>query len=177
MRAELAGYRISPEYVVRRWFDEPSIVEDILACTRHLPRDVILFFNSLQTLRKNPPFSRKDFHHALRVYSPLFLSALNDSVKGLLPNAVRQQLQHVLKDLPTRFSFGELRTSLQRRGLVGSSFPSAETIAHELFATGWIGNQRQQGPRYSFQYRNMGLTFDQRGTCVVHRGLGPVLGI
>ena len=22
-----------------------------------------------------------------------------------------------------------------------------------------------------------GLTFDQRGTCVVHRGLGPVLGI
>ncbi len=26
MRAELAGYRISPEYVVRRWFDEPSIV-------------------------------------------------------------------------------------------------------------------------------------------------------
>lgn len=148
----------------------------VLDSTRYLPRDLISFFRSMQSLKKEPPFSEQDVFSALNSYSEWFASELSDALVGLLDDDVRSSLEAILSEIGPRFETEDFKKSLKDYGLDDEH---AEKILSILFSTSWLGNvwEKYGSPRYAWKHRRKKAAFSQRKTSVVHNGLLRALNL
>ncbi|WP_323894829.1 P-loop ATPase, Sll1717 family [Aeromonas veronii] len=173
-RAHLAGFNKDIRYLWKEWFPDKIAGKDsilfVLDSTRYLPRDLISFFRSMQSLKKEPPFIDQDIFSALNSYSEWFASELSDALVGLVDENVRCNIEGILSEIGPRFETDNFKVSLDEYGL---DEEHAEKILSVLFNTSWIGNvwQKFDSPRYAWKHRRKKAVFSPRKTAVVHNGL------
>lgn len=179
-RAHLVGFNKDVRYLWKEWFPEEIAGKDsilfVLDSTRYLPRDLISFFRSMQSLKKEPPFTDQDVFSALNSYSEWFASELSDSLVGLVDEDVRSNIEGILSEIGPRFSTDAFKESLEEYNLDDEH---AEKILGILFNTSWIGNvwQKFDRPRYAWKHRRKKAVFSPRKQAVVHNGLLKALNL
>lgn len=179
-RAHLAGFNKDIRYLWKDWFPAHIAGKDsilfVLDSTRYLPRDLISFFRSMQSLKKEPPFTDQDVFSALNSYSEWFVSELSDALVGLIDENVRGNIEGILSEIGPRFSTDSFKESLDEYGL---NDEHAEKILAILFNTSWIGNvwEKFDSPRYAWKHRRKQAVFSPRKTSVVHNGLLKALNL
>lgn len=179
-RAKLAGFNDDIKTLWKNWFPVSIAGKDsilfVLDSTRYLPRDLISFFRSMQSLKKEPPFSDQDVFSALNSYSEWFASELNDALVGLVEEDIRNNIEGVLSEIGPRFSTDNFKDTLDEYGL---DQERAEKILGILFNTSWIGNvwKKYDSPRYAWKHRRKKAVFSPRKQAVVHNGLLKALNL
>ena len=181
-RARLVEIQGNIQELWLEWF--PSIIDHresiafVLDNTRHLPRDIISFFRSVQKLGRTPPYSRNDVLAALGNYSEWFLSELSDALVGFVSEEVRSELPAMLTELGRRFTFISLEKKLTERKLHDKQ--STEQLAKDLFNAYWIGNvwhTKEGTDRFSWKYRKRSAAFNRTHDIVIHSGLWKALNL
>ncbi|APW69492.1 hypothetical protein AU626_22085 [Salmonella enterica subsp. enterica serovar Sekondi] len=173
-RAKLAGYTEGIKELWKMWFPDKIGKKDsilfILDNSRYLPRDLISFFRSLQSLEKSPPFSVQDIYSATSSYSEWFVSELSDALVGLVNEEIRKSIPEILSDIGPRFTAKEFYEALKEYDV---TMEIADSILDVLFNTSWIGNvwDKFGSPRYAWRHRREKAVMNPKKGCLVHNGL------
>ena len=177
--AQLRGNLIYPNIqdIFKTFFPEKyegqNIYAALLNFTRHTPRDFLQLLNNIQKYCKNTTVQTRDIDNGIKNYSlNYFLPEIKDELVGYIEFDKIDLLFNMLSALRKRdFSFREIQS-------LSNTYPLDQQIdLHNIFkvlfecsAIGHIVNNRLY-----FKYRNRNMSFNERDTIILHKGLWKAL--